>query len=157
MKLVVCIDNRGGWSFNDRRQSRDLEVNKRILQMSEHHIIYTEKNSACMLEADVLKLNPAPIVDIRSTISDPALVAQKDDIVFAESYRILDPHMDYNEVVVYIWGRSYPYDTKFPYDFQSTEKWKLHSKTQFKGLSHDTIFEEHYVPVLKKERYLHVF
>ena len=39
MKLILCVDDKGGLAFNHRRQSRDRVLNERILMHCGMHTI----------------------------------------------------------------------------------------------------------------------
>ena len=40
MKMIVCLDDRNGVSFNNRRQSRDRVVIQDILTLTRGHGLY---------------------------------------------------------------------------------------------------------------------
>ena len=93
MKVIVCIDERGGVCFHGRRVSQDRQQREDVL------IHYGE------------------------------FLCWKDQL---------------EELVIYKWNRTYPFDEKLsvPLDRQI---WDCIEKRQFSGSSHEKIDVEHYI------------
>ena len=131
MKVIICLDDNGGMLFNNRRQSRDKEVLKDIinnLKGKKLHISpFSEK-----LFADY---SENVIVD-----EDFLNKASENDICFVENNALKDVS-GIKEIVVYKWNRIYPSDLKCDIDFSL---YTLVESVDFKGFSHDKITKETY-------------
>ena len=115
MKLIVCLDEKGGMAFNKRRQSRDQEVIKRIKGIA--NPLYVNEYS--------LDLFPEAIVGTGETY-------------FAE---VDLPCGTPDEIYIFNWNRLYPSDVKFTVDLREYE---LLSTEEFAGSSHEKITLSHY-------------
>ena len=130
MHIVICLDDRNGLLFNNRRLSSDRAVSARILDGLTGHL-WLSPNSA-MLFPD------APICPDDDYLNK----AGAGDTCFVESLEFLN-HMDKVEsVTVYRWNRAYPSDTKLPADILAG--WTLTQSTDFPGNSHETITQERF-------------
>lgn len=133
MVLCVCLDDRGGMSFNRRRQSRDRAVCERILSLVREcgGTLYVCAESRPLF-ADGAKILPEPC--------DFSLLCEN-DFFFAEDPSVLPPREAVGRLIVYRWNRTYPFDRRFPTEnFLPT----LLEKTDFAGHSHEKITEEVY-------------
>lgn len=133
MVLCVCLDDRGGMSFNRRRQSRDRAVCERILSLVREcgGTLYVCAESRPLF-ADGAKILPEPC--------DFSLLCEN-DFFFAEDPSVLPPREAVGRLIVYRWNRTYPFDRRFPSEnFLPT----LLEKTDFAGHSHEKITEEMY-------------
>lgn len=131
MKVIICLDDNGGMLFNNRRQSRDKEVLKDIinnLKGKKLHISpFSEK-----LFADY---SENVIVD-----EDFLNEASENDVCFVENKPLKDVS-GISEITVYKWNRIYPSDLKCDIDFSL---YTLVESVDFKGFSHDKITRETY-------------
>lgn len=131
MKVIICLDDNGGMLFNNRRQSRDKEVLKDIinnLKGKKLHISpFSEK-----LFADY---SENVIVD-----EDFLNEASENDVCFVENNALKDVS-GISEITVYKWNRIYPSDLKCDIDFSL---YTLVESVDFKGFSHDKITKETY-------------
>lgn len=131
MKVIICLDDNGGMLFNNRRQSRDKEVLKDIinnLKGKKLHISpFSEK-----LFADY---SENVIVD-----EDFLNKASENDVCFVENKPLKDVSV-ISEITVYKWNRIYPSDLKCDIDFSL---YTLVESVDFKGFSHDKITKETY-------------
>ena len=132
MKLIFCIDNKNGMTFNGRRQSQDRELRKRILELTEGSRLLMSPYSAKQFE------------DSNAIISDAEFLglAEKDDYCFIEDADFTLDGID--EVVLYNWNRDYPADRYFSFDLHSFG-FRLASSAEFKGYSHEKITERIYI------------
>ena len=134
MTVFVCIDERGGMTFNGRRQSRDSEVMSDIKKSCEKGLLLASAFSEKMLTAEGLS---AKIVD------DPLSNAGEGDFVFIENLPLI-PHLDrIKKLIIYHWNRHYPSDRKLDVDV-SSHGFRLISSREFKGSSHEKITREDY-------------
>ncbi len=131
MRVIICLDDNGGMLFNNRRQSRDKEVLKDIVDCLEGGKLYISEFSQKLFSdyADFV------IVD------DGFLTkAGVNDLCFVENKSLKDAS-DISEIIVYKWNRIYPADFKCDVDFS---KYKLVQSIDFKGFSHEKITKETY-------------
>ena len=132
MKIIVCLDDKGGMLFNNRRQSRDRELNADVIAMT--------RNSRLCIEPYSMLLFEGSEANIRCE-RDFLDMADESDYCFVEN-RALAPYADrIDEIVVYHWNRRYPTDMFFDIDLQK-EGFELISTDEFKGYSHDKITKE---------------
>ena len=132
MKLIVCIDERGGLMFNKRRQSRDRILQERVLELAKGARLFLSPYSAKLFgEGEGICVS-----------ENPASEAGKDDFYFLEDkgYTL----SDCQEIYLYNWNRHYPSDITFSHDLKK-EGYRRISKADFAGSSHEKITEEHYV------------
>lgn len=135
MTAAVCLDNRDGILFNNRRQSRDKELirdlarlagGKPILMSPYSEPLFSEIGCAVSVSEDFLSR------------------AASDDICFVEKDALL-PHADrISSVVIYRWNRDYPSDKKFDLDL-SALGFSLSETAEFAGSSHEKITRELYI------------
>ena len=50
MRIIVCVDEKGGMSFGGRRQSRDRVVKDRILELTADANLWMNRDSAGQFE-----------------------------------------------------------------------------------------------------------
>lgn len=128
MKLIVCIDSKGGMLFNKRRQSRDKLLIENVLKMCKSEPLYTNEYSA--------PLFPEKTVTVTGNFDE----LKENDCLFAEN--IIPNEENINEIIVYKWNRVYPADTYFNINLSS---WNLAETVDFTGNSHEKIIREIYV------------
>ena len=132
MKLVVCVDARGGMAFYGRRVSSDRIVCDRILDYCKTNL-WIEPYSRTLFSAEH---------ELR--IADDFLEqADQSEWCFLE---IKDPepwicHAD--EIVLFCWNRIYPSDLKFPLLKLQTD-WVKSYTEDFAGNSHERVTMEVY-------------
>ena len=134
MKIFVCLDEKGGMTFNKRRQSSDRMVRADMLQTVADGILYTNTYTAKQFveENGVL-------------IEDNCLeLAKEQDYVFVENLKISEYLPKIEQIIVYRWKRNYPADCFFDIDL-SSEEWELSLSEEFVGYSHECIGKEIYI------------
>lgn len=131
MNLIFCIDKKNGMLFNKRRQSQDRVVRERILAFSAESKLWMSQYSAKQFTE-----GGDFIVD-----DDYASKAAKEDYCFVEDKEFA---LDACEtVILYHWNRQYPADRYFNVDLKANG-YRVVSKTDFAGYSHEKITEEIY-------------
>lgn len=127
MTIILCLDDKNGLSFNNRRQSRDKILIEDIMQNDN---VYILERSACLFaEYSVNKVN---------NVSD-----LPNDVVYF--HEITDPKDIINmfdTVIIYRWNRHYPSDVKFEFTMNN---YKKIYEEEFVGFSHDKITKEVFV------------
>ena len=131
MKLIFCLDDRGGMMFNQRRQSQDRILRRRILEMAKDSRIIMSPYSAKQFEGS----------DNIIVSDEPEKVALINDFYFVEDLDFNGEAAD--EIIVYKWNRHYPSDKYFDVDIKSLG-YNLYSTEDFAGSSHEKITEEKY-------------
>ena len=134
MNVIVCIDDNNGMLFGDRRQSRDVALCERVLEISKNSILRMNGYSYELFE----NLSAANIKVNESFLKR----AKKGDFCFIENQSFAEVINDIEKVIVYRWNRSYPSDVKF--DIAILDNKSLLSTTDFIGNSHEKITEEVY-------------
>lgn len=134
MNVIVCVDDNNGMAFGGRRQSRDVALCERVLEVSRGSILRMNKYSYELFE----NLSAANI-----KVNDSFLKrAKKGDFCFIENQSLVEVIKDIEKVIVYRWNRSYPSDVKF--DTTILDSKTLLNTTDFIGNSHEKITEEVY-------------
>lgn len=132
MTVVLCADDRGGLSFNGRRQSQDRALRADLLSHAQDRLLWMDSRSRgqftqpedCIRESDA-----------------PWLQAGGEDLCFLE---LQDPSPALERadtLVVYRWNRHYPSDRRITLP---PAGWHLVSRKDFPGHSHDVITKEIY-------------
>ncbi len=135
MILMVCIDDRGGMMFHGRRQSQDRVLRMRIVSTAAGRPLWMNEYSAGQFE-DVyrggIRIDP-----------DPLQCAGAGEYCFVEDLPVREDLDGLEEIILYHWNRTYPFDQSFNFNLSG---WELCRTEEFKGSSHDVITEEHYRP-----------
>lgn len=134
MILIVCVDDRGGMMFHQRRQSQDREVRRRIQELAGKRMIWMSKYSARQFEDEAAE-------NIRI---DPCFFqkAQEGEFCFLEDPADLAGVDTVEKIVCYHWNRTYPGDAFFSIPLS---RWKRVLLEEFAGYSHEKITEEIYI------------
>ena len=131
MKLIICLDDKNGISFADRRQSRDKLQIVRMLETVGNAKLYISDYSATLFGSI-----PENVI-ISST---PLYDAGQGDYCFVEREEVFS--VEPEEIIIYRWNRVYPSDIKF--DTELLVGKTLASTFEFSGNSHEKITEEVY-------------
>ena len=134
MTVFVCVDDRGGMTFNSRRQSRDERLIDDVLRHTGDSPLYVTDFSEELFEN-----TDACIISVPSPLDTSVTGA----FVFIENLALL-PHVDkIKTLVIYRWNRAYPYDTALDID-PLKHGFKAPRVTEFEGKSHKIITKEVY-------------
>ncbi len=133
MELIVCVDDKGGMLFNNRRLSRDVCVCEQVVQMVGNSRLLMNTYSAKLFE------NKAVIV-----LDDPIEKAMSEDYIFVENMDLNGIMHRFTKVILFKWNRIYPSDLQFPMD-ELQSQFKLTFTKDFPGNSHEKITMEVYV------------
>ena len=132
MKVIVCLEDKGGMMFNHRRQSRDRVLSADVLAQCRGARLCISPYSMLLFEG-----GEADILCDESFLE----LAGEGDYCFVED-RALAPYADrIGEVIVYKWNRRYPTDVFFDIDPESLGFRRV-SMTEFEGSSHEKITKE---------------
>lgn len=127
MILAVCADDRFGMSFGGRRQSKDAEVRRKLLELSGGSLRMSDY-SARQFEEQVYHG------------SDYLSGAKNGDWCFAEAPDYEDLGGKIGKIVLFRWNRHYPADVYFRFP----GKYALVRSEEFPGSSHEKITMEVY-------------
>ncbi len=130
MNIMICLDERNGLLFNNRRQSRDGAICRRVLDIASGKALWMNEYSSKLFEEADIK------------ISSNFLSEAKDgDFCFVEDLAFLQNTSKIEKVIVYRWDKVYPADVRMDEKLLQN----LTCTTDFCGDSHDKITEEIYV------------
>lgn len=135
MNIIVCLDNSGGMLFNNRRQSQDSSLRKRVLAMVGAQKLWMNAYSCKQFAAE-------NAVDIIHVADDFLAQAGAGEFCFVENTDVQEFVPQIEKIIIYKWNRVYPADCYFPLVL---DNWKLVQSTEFVGSSHEKITEEVYV------------
>lgn len=123
--LILCVDDRGGMSFNKRRVSRDCIVTEKIMDIAGERLYIFP----CSID----------LFPTAKTYTSDGLL-QTGDYLFIENLKPDEYIMAAECIYLFRWGRVYPSDLKAPLDMFSA----MHcvSKEEFVGNSHEKITME---------------
>lgn len=130
MTIYVCLDDRNGMRFNNRRQSRDSAVLTDIRASIPGKLTIDPFSEKLILDAQI------PYV-----LAPEALSA--DAHFFLEDRAGADVVPLASEVVIYRWNRHYPADTHWDIDLAGYG-FVLKETVEFPGSSHEKITKEVY-------------
>ena len=135
MRVIVCIDDRGGMLFNNRRNGRDKALLEDVRHDLEGGVLLISGFSEKLIEPS----------GIRFKVDEDFLTTAGDtDTCFVEGLA-LRPHLDrISELVIYNWNRRYPSDTRLDID-PAKDGFRMLTLTEFKGNAHERITKEVYV------------
>lgn len=134
MTVVVCVDDRGGILFNQRRVSSDRKVIADMIELFGQRRIRMRPYSAKLFQG----CGPVSVSD------DYLTDANREDVVFLEDAVPEGLLSRADRLVLYRWNRLYPSDVRFPAE-QLSALGNLSSAVEFKGHSHDRITREVYL------------
>lgn len=126
MKIIVCVDNKMGLMFHNRRQSQDRIVREKIKELNE--VIYMNSYSYQLYK---------DVVD-HSVVRDDFLDVCGNHYCLIENVSVKEYSHYIDEVIVFHWNRDYPADFYLDIDLSD---YKLIEKSDFKGSSHDITLE----------------
>lgn len=132
MRVIACVEDKMGMSFNRRRVSRDSEISRDILNMCQGKALYMEETSCKLFEDE----KPDNLVVVKRFDSEEL----KDAYCFIEDMQKADEKL-VEEVILYRFNRRYPADRYFNIELKN---WALVSQKEFTGSSHDKITKEIY-------------
>lgn len=133
MTIMLCVDDRGGRTFNGRRQSQDRLLRQKLLKETEGHVLWMDaysKKQFSNLDAPCIQVAEHPLEQ-----------AGPEDFCFLERQDPVPYLAKGDRLILYRWNRHYPAD---PHSTLPPEGWRLVSQEEFPGFSHDTITKEVY-------------
>lgn len=135
MKIIICLDNKQGMLFNNRRQSRDRFVRQDIM--------------ASLMDAglwmNAYSYKQFKDVEQSQIVVDEEFLDQADegDYCFVENRQLLPYKEKIKELIIYYWNKTYPADSYLDIDLSG---WREVYCVEFAGYSHEKITKKIYVP-----------
>ena len=137
MIAVVCVDDKGGVCFHNRRQSQDRVLREYLLSRIGDAPLHLSAYSAKQF---------AEVPAERLQVSDNPLAACKQgEYCFVEGQALSAWAEQLEAVVVFRWNRAYPADTHLDLDLDGGH-WTLADRQEFAGYSHEKITCDTYYP-----------
>jgi len=134
MKLIVCVDEKNGMLFNNRRQSKDRILISRIIEKTKK-----EKLWITSFSQDIFNISISNSIVVDDKCFEKATM---NEYCFIENLDVSGYIKNVDEIILYNWNRHYPADLYFNI---SLDDWKISSEDEFKGSSHEKITEKIYV------------
>ncbi|MBO5939155.1 MAG: ribonuclease Z [Clostridia bacterium] len=132
MKLIVCLDERRGMTFNRRRQSRDRLLIENLLGMVGEDRLWIAPYSAPLFDGKEKEI---------SVSEDFLREAGEGEWCFVENQLCAPFLSKVEEITVYWWNRHYPSDVCFDIDLPK-EGFSSQMREEFVGSSHEMITKE---------------
>ena len=132
MILAAVIDDDGGLSFHQRRQSRDRVLRQKLLEICVGKMLWMDAYTAGQFD-------PFPE---NAVISDTFLLdAKENDVCFVEDRAVMPYAGKIRVVWLFKWNRRYPSDLTLDF-IPSDHGMHLVSSEDFAGYSHEKITME---------------
>lgn len=133
MKVIVCLDDRDGMLFHNRRQSRDRKVIENLLELVGDQTLWIQEFSKALFQN----------IEKNVMIEEMFLwQAKEGEYCFVESEDVVPALERVEELILYRWNRIYPSDVRFKVDLT---KWRRIDEIEFAGSSHNRITRERYM------------
>lgn len=123
MRIIICLDDKNGMMFNNRRLSRDAVVCEDIITNLADESLKLLTYSVPLFEAFSEKI---------TVVEDVC----GEGVFFVENKDIQQLLPEIEEIIVYGWNRVYPSDFICNVDFSV---FHIKSQVEFKGNSHEKI------------------
>lgn len=139
VKIIVCVDNRMGMCFNQRRVSRDRVVSWDILKKVRGNVLWMAPGTEKLFEdLDMPEDGESVMVKVDVDFLEKA---EESDYCLAERESLSGYEEKFTQIILYRWNRDYPADLFFEIDLGN---WKLKERKEFAGYSHEKITREIY-------------
>ena len=134
MILIVCVDEKNGMIFNNRRQSRDRILIAHILEQTKNKKLWITNFSQ-----DIFNMS-----DANNLIIDDQFVEKigKEEYCFVENIDVKTLIDKVDKIILYNWNRNYPADKYFDVNI---DDWVVDSEEEFSGSSHEKITQKIYI------------
>ena len=133
LKIIICLDERKGLLFNQRRQTKDRKVIEDIAKCRSGMLYISPFSEKLFADSEI------PYVCEKNYLE----LAGENDFCFAESLDFLAYLESVKQITVYWWNRHYPSDVRLELNFDEMG-FTLIEQTEFPGYSHEKITKEIY-------------
>lgn len=134
MILIVCVDERNGMMFNNRRQSRDKILTGHIIEKTKDKKLWITTFSK-----DIFNIEEDENIMIDDNFYS---IAEKEDYCFIENIDANNFIDKVDKIIIYNWNKHYPADRYFNINLNN---WEIISEENFEGYSHENITEKIFV------------
>lgn len=134
MKLILCVDDRGGMLFNRRRQSRDRVLISDLAEYVGDGVLYMNSYSEELFSDVSLNIILCDSPMASADVGDFAFVERESPREYAPSAE---------EIILYKWNKNYPSDLKMGF-LPEELGFSLSEMREFEGSSHEKITREIY-------------
>ena len=131
MIAILCLDDRNGMMFNNRRQSRDRAVASDIIKLIDGEKLFMNEYSSGFFSEKTDNM----------LIDEDFLLREDEGFYFVEDNSLKNFAEKINKIIVYRWNRVYPSDLKLELPLN---QWKKTIDAEFAGNSHNKITREVY-------------
>lgn len=131
--MIVCVDNKGGMAFFQKRQSQDRVLREDILNCLQGARLWMSPYSLKQFKEE----NKADLIADEQFLD----AAGEEDFCFVENQNLQQYEKKITEIIVYRWNRDYPADLFLDVDLKD---WELTETAEFAGNSHEKITREVY-------------
>ncbi len=136
MKVILCIDEKGGVRFHGRRLSQDRIQRADVLRrFGREQLFMKEETAALYADAEMERIHR--VIKWEPTIG-------KDGWWVCEDLEFMKWKEQLQELVLYRWNRKYPSDEQLSLTL-TLPLWSCQACDTFAGSSHPLIHVEHYV------------
>ena len=134
MTVIVCIEDRGGTLFMNRRLSKDRLLTEDIIKTVGDGLLYI-----CEYSKELFEGSRVAII----SSADLLKKAGEHDFVFVEGAALAETKDKIDRLIIYKWNRKYPFDKRL--DVTPEECGLTLTRVEdFKGYSHEKITKEVY-------------
>lgn len=138
MKIIMCLDDKQGMLFNNRRQSRDRLVRQDIIDSLQGAGLWMNAYSYQQF---------GDVDQSRIMVNEEFLnQAGEGDYCFVENRKLSPYETKISKLIIYYWNKIYPADLYLDLDLSG---WREVSCLEFKGNSHEKITKKIYVPEMR--------
>lgn len=134
MIILLCLDDRNGMLFHNRRQSQDRFVRERILALCAGRKLWMNAYSYSLYAGMGEEAN----IEVAEQFLEQAA---EGEYCLVETEALQDWESKIEQIVVFRWNKSYPFDVSLDLDLT---RWECKKSVDFLGYSHDKITEETY-------------
>lgn len=131
MIVMICLDDKGGMRFHDRRQSQDRILRQRMKEIVKDAKVFMNETSEKLYQE----------FQNRVVCEDFLEKAGENDYCLVEDQSLLPLEKKIKKIIIFWWNKIYPADMFFDL---SLDQWQLVETKEFEGSSHQ-ITEEIYI------------
>lgn len=131
MIIIAAVDDEYGMMFNKRRVSKDIELQRKIMEILKNGKLYMNEYSGRQFKDGGIGTNEI-VIDEKFLEN-----AGQEDYCFVEDEDIIPYLKKIEKIVICKWNRKYPSDFKFPKEI--LEGFRLEKEEEFSGNSHKKI------------------
>ena len=143
MNLVVCVDDKNGMMFHDRRQSQDRVLREKILAETADSRLWMNDYSHGQFSQEPAAVPSASPPNHVFIDEDFLEKTSPGDYCFVEDRSVASYEGSIERIILYKWNRVYPADRYFDIPLKKNG-WKLETAEDFAGSSHEKITKEVY-------------